>query len=676
MTIAISIENRSLFKGENEQAQQAARDEKLVPSDDRVKIGSSNFRIDPTLTQKEETYQVILDIIKSSSCYKAFLITANVLEIYMQQFWFTILKEFTVPPSNDSLIDFLMELGYKGQLKQLSDMFIDHMHQPWRFLSRKMSSNDRLRSSRIFNTKLTTGNQRQGTLYNTSEDDGVLRRLKFITKGEEYQKGIGKRAQGTKATIIPKKATVASKKKNPKKKELSSDESDVEPAHRPTGRRKPRGVTIRYTLRVSKKKSIDQSQNLKAIELLSDAAQLEINTQKEIKASKHESRFQHQSSSSSEGVDVSDEEKDKSKAKDDLDNWGSTDDETLFFDDKDEQVKEILKESDNDDHEMTDVVKTDASTLVKDNADKEHKDNANKEHEDNAKRVEEQRVDEEQKGDDQAENEQIGVPISVTNKEKPDLLQYTSSHSISSNFGNQFLNNSPNVSLIAPQLPAIKVPATPTQANQVPKSKALIDVLQIVSDLEKDVKKLKQVYHSPAIHESIKSLKDVSEIIKVKQEHAAKEKMPKYLTTPFDQAADDEYVKKDIMFKMMMESKSYEKHLAHKALYEALIQSLLVDENDVITDKDQDLPVGSDQGMKKRRSGKDVEPSMKSLKSKESAKGKTPSNTYKIGKSVSANKSIHEPAHVVLLDDEELNLDHVANDVDEPQVDAQIPNQD
>nr|GEW51269.1 hypothetical protein [Tanacetum cinerariifolium] len=115
----------------------------------------------------------------------------------------------------------------------------------------------------------------------------------------------------------------------------------------------------------------------------------------------------------------------------------------------------------------------------------------------------------------------------------------------------------------APPLLAIEVPTTPAQANQVPESEALTVVLQRVFDLEKDVKELKQVDHSPAILEIIKS----------------QEKMAKHSTTQFDQAVDDEYVQKDILFKMMMASKSYEKHPAHKAPYNALIQSLLVDEN-------------------------------------------------------------------------------------------------
>nr|GEV98532.1 hypothetical protein [Tanacetum cinerariifolium] len=82
--------------------------------------------------------------------------------------------------------------------------------------------------------------------------------------------------------------------------------------------------------------------------------------------------------------------------------------------------------------------------------------------------------------------------------------------------------------------------------------------------------------------------------------------------------------------------------------------------------------------MKKRRTGKDAEPSMKSLKSKESAKGKNPSNTSKTSKCVSADKSVHKPKYVLLMDVEKPNLDNVDNDADEPQVDAtpKIPKQD
>ncbi|GKD51094.1 hypothetical protein Tco_1280070 [Tanacetum coccineum] len=58
----------------------------------QVVIGKCNMRIKPTKTQKEATYQVVLETLKLSPCYKAFLITMDVPEIYMHQFWFTISK--------------------------------------------------------------------------------------------------------------------------------------------------------------------------------------------------------------------------------------------------------------------------------------------------------------------------------------------------------------------------------------------------------------------------------------------------------------------------------------------------------------------------------------------------------------------------------------------------------
>nr|GEV30941.1 putative reverse transcriptase domain-containing protein [Tanacetum cinerariifolium] len=113
------------------------------------------MRIDPTLTQTEETFQVVSDLIKAFLCYNAFLVTADVTEIYIQQFWFTVKKvkkspfyefdladkkcrvdvelfgkiidiclrvpneEFIVPPPEESLINFLYKLGYNGQINKL-----------------------------------------------------------------------------------------------------------------------------------------------------------------------------------------------------------------------------------------------------------------------------------------------------------------------------------------------------------------------------------------------------------------------------------------------------------------------------------------------------------------------------------------------------------------------------
>ncbi|GKA30527.1 hypothetical protein Tco_0716832 [Tanacetum coccineum] len=73
-------------------AQQVSLDNALVAPEKRLKIEKCNARIKFSKPQRETTYQVILDVLKLSPCYPAFLITAIVPEIYMHPFWNTIKK--------------------------------------------------------------------------------------------------------------------------------------------------------------------------------------------------------------------------------------------------------------------------------------------------------------------------------------------------------------------------------------------------------------------------------------------------------------------------------------------------------------------------------------------------------------------------------------------------------
>ncbi|GJV60447.1 hypothetical protein Tco_1466547 [Tanacetum coccineum] len=72
--------------------QQVALDNSLVPPEKRLKIEKCNARIAFSKPKREETYQVTLDALKLSPCYPAFLIIAEVPEVYMHQFWNTIQK--------------------------------------------------------------------------------------------------------------------------------------------------------------------------------------------------------------------------------------------------------------------------------------------------------------------------------------------------------------------------------------------------------------------------------------------------------------------------------------------------------------------------------------------------------------------------------------------------------
>nr|GEZ64205.1 hypothetical protein [Tanacetum cinerariifolium] len=71
---------------------QVALDNSFVPFKKRLKIEKCNTRIEFSKPQREETYQVTLDALKLSPCYPAFLITAEVPEVCMHQFWNTIHK--------------------------------------------------------------------------------------------------------------------------------------------------------------------------------------------------------------------------------------------------------------------------------------------------------------------------------------------------------------------------------------------------------------------------------------------------------------------------------------------------------------------------------------------------------------------------------------------------------
>ncbi|GKE54249.1 hypothetical protein Tco_1489405 [Tanacetum coccineum] len=109
-------------------AQQVALDNALVAPEKRLKIEKCNARIEFSKPQREDTYQVTLDALKLSPCYLAFLITAEVPEIY------PILpnQDFVEPPYEDEMVPFIQELGYSSKCDMLSAIHTDQMHQPWR----------------------------------------------------------------------------------------------------------------------------------------------------------------------------------------------------------------------------------------------------------------------------------------------------------------------------------------------------------------------------------------------------------------------------------------------------------------------------------------------------------------------------------------------------------------
>nr|GEZ71647.1 hypothetical protein [Tanacetum cinerariifolium] len=66
-----------------------ALDEALVPHARRLRIGRSNFLLLSDISSKESTLQLVYNVLRQTPFFKAFLVTTDVLEVYMQEFWAT-----------------------------------------------------------------------------------------------------------------------------------------------------------------------------------------------------------------------------------------------------------------------------------------------------------------------------------------------------------------------------------------------------------------------------------------------------------------------------------------------------------------------------------------------------------------------------------------------------------
>ncbi|GKA82369.1 hypothetical protein Tco_0789117 [Tanacetum coccineum] len=147
-------------------ADQIALDDALVAPADRLRIGKCNLRLSSDVTSKEATLQVVYDVLKLTPFYKAFQVTADAPEIYMQEFWSSAYvhnrsvrfkmnnkkhiigleqfrdilqicprvgnKKFVDPPLETEILIFLASLGHSGDIRKLTDVNVNKLHQPWR----------------------------------------------------------------------------------------------------------------------------------------------------------------------------------------------------------------------------------------------------------------------------------------------------------------------------------------------------------------------------------------------------------------------------------------------------------------------------------------------------------------------------------------------------------------
>ncbi|GKD56942.1 hypothetical protein Tco_1290329, partial [Tanacetum coccineum] len=137
-------------------ADQIALNDALVAPANRLKIGTSN----------DATLQVVYDVLNLTPFYKAFQVLADVPEIYMQEFWASAYihnrsvrfkmnnkkhilnldqfrdilqicpkvgnEKFEEPPLEKEILAFLASLGHSGEIRKITNINVNKLHQPWR----------------------------------------------------------------------------------------------------------------------------------------------------------------------------------------------------------------------------------------------------------------------------------------------------------------------------------------------------------------------------------------------------------------------------------------------------------------------------------------------------------------------------------------------------------------
>ncbi|GJU03248.1 hypothetical protein Tco_1113586 [Tanacetum coccineum] len=171
--------------------------------------------------------------------------------------------------------------------------------------------------------------------------------------------------------------------------------------------------------------------------------------------------------------------------------------------------------------------------------------------------------------------------------------------------------------------------------------------LAICATIKSEVPTIIKEYLGTSLDNTLykKPQKSATDIRKIKMEQAGNQQETKYTITLFDTAELQEFDQKRTLFETMTKTKSFNKNTTHKALYHALMESILEDEDAMDkgvadrfkkrkpddTDRDEGPSVRPDQGLKRKKMGKYTEPSQKA-KSTGTSKGTSKSQPKSTGK--------------------------------------------
>nr|GEU33841.1 hypothetical protein [Tanacetum cinerariifolium] len=145
--------------------QQVALYKALVPHASRLRIGKRNFLLRLDITSKESTLQVVYDVLRLTPFYKAFLVTTdataivhhhsirfkmnNKKRIVNLEYFREMLHICPRIPNQtfdellfeEEILAFLRYLGHSREIKKITDVNINKLHQPWRSFAAVINKN-------------------------------------------------------------------------------------------------------------------------------------------------------------------------------------------------------------------------------------------------------------------------------------------------------------------------------------------------------------------------------------------------------------------------------------------------------------------------------------------------------------------------------------------------------
>ncbi|GJR46973.1 hypothetical protein Tco_1315076 [Tanacetum coccineum] len=122
------------------QAQQKALDDAFVTPVDRLEFGKWNMRLKTDIKTKEATFKVVMDALALTPFYQAFLITAEVPTIYMQEFWATVTVYKSSTDSRLTRRNFLSMLKYLEKSYIFAPRFQDNESPNEKYIRKKAES--------------------------------------------------------------------------------------------------------------------------------------------------------------------------------------------------------------------------------------------------------------------------------------------------------------------------------------------------------------------------------------------------------------------------------------------------------------------------------------------------------------------------------------------------------